>query len=179
MSRDTNGKNRQIVAKWLRDMLPKKCCNCGATKNLQYHHIVPAICGGNDVPTNIAVLCGDCHSKVHYGKGEVINHGECIKRGQAEAKKRSVRLGKKPGDYEKIMRLIAERSTQFNEGSMTTEHEIMAEAGVKEVCYAKCKRMLFAAMSEDEWPYEWAKPTQVRNMPLYDRVIKKMRGTAI
>ena len=168
--------SREKVAKWLQDMLPKKCMNCGATKNLQYHHIVPARYGGGDVPTNIAVLCGDCHSKVHYAKDGVINHGDCVRAGMIEARKRGVHLGRKCADYEKVMRLIAENSTQFNPLSMTTETEIMEMAGVKNVCYAKCKRMLIEAMGKDEWPYEWERPKMIANRPTYDRVLKKARG---
>lgn len=169
--------SRDIVAKWLRNTLPKKCMNCGETKGLQYHHIVPVICGGNDVPTNIAVLCSDCHSKVHYGRDGVINHGESIKRGIERAKANGVKVGRRSrNDTEHILRTIADNSTQFNKYSLTTEHEIMDILGIKEVQYAKYKRILFDEMGKDEWPYEWAKPIQVRNHPLYDRVIKKIRG---
>ena len=78
------------------------------------------------------------------------------------------------------MRLIAERSTQFNDGGeMHTETEIMEAAGVKNVCYHKCKRMLLDALKAEEWPYSWPKPVQVRNHPVYDYVIKKMRGDVL
>ena len=38
-----------------------KCANCGAIKDLEYHHIVPLIFGGNDINTNIVCLCSKCH----------------------------------------------------------------------------------------------------------------------
>ena len=167
------------IPQWIKDELPKECCNCGSKIELQYHHIVPDEVGGRTVPSNIAVICPECHSLIHYGNGKVIAHGYMVSKGMAEAKKRGVHIGKPNADYEKIMRLISEKSTQFNAGSLTTEREIMAEAGVKSVCYAKCKRMLFEAIGKDEWPYEWPKPVQVRNMPIYDGVIKRMRGDSV
>lgn len=174
--------NRTKVAKWIRDMLPKKCCNCGSTENLGYHHIVPCECGGNDVPTNVAVLCANCHSRVHYGRDGVIDHGTLISAGMAKAREKGVKLGrKKRVDSEYVMRTIAENSTQFNDINdidyePMTEHEIMDKIGIKEVQYAKYKRMLIDTTNADIWPYDWPKPKQIRKMPLYDRVIKKMRG---
>ena len=127
-------------------------------------------------PSNIAVVCTKCHGLIHYGKNGVINHGELVKKAIKEAKERGVHVGKPCADYENVMRLIAMYSTQFNEdGDLRTEHEIMAMAGVKEVCYAKCKGKLKEAMQAEVWPYEWAKPKIMKNRPLYDRVIKKMR----
>lgn len=172
-------RDRERVAKWLREMLPKKCCNCGSTKDLQYHHIVPVIFGGNEVPSNVAVLCGVCHDKVHYGKSRMIDHGEAVKAGQLRAKQRGRKVGRKPADGEIIMQTIAENSTQFNADSLMTEHEIMGMLKIKEVCYAKYKRKLFEAMTADVWPYSWEKPVQVRNRPLYDGFIRKMRGDAV
>ena len=168
--------SRQIVAKWLRDMLPKKCANCGATKNLTYHHIVPVSRGGNDVPSNIAVLCPACHAKVHYEKDGTIGHGDLVREWIERAKMKGVKIGRPSVDHEKVLRLIAEKSTQFNPLSMTTETEIMEMAGVKNVCYAKFKRMLIEAMGKDEWPYEWERPKKIANRPTYDRVLKKIRG---
>ncbi len=169
--------NRQKVAKWIREMLPRKCCNCGSTKNLQYHHIVPAICGGNDVPSNIAVLCSDCHSKVHYGRDGIIDHGEAVKKGIKKAKESGRNVGrKKRNDLSVVLQTIAEYSTQFNPNSMTTEHEIMSMVNLKAVQYAKYKRKLISDMQADIWPYEWAKPVQMRKRPMYDNRVKTIRG---
>lgn len=174
------GKDRQRVAKWIRDMLPKKCCNCGSTENLQYHHIVPVICGGNEVPSNVAVLCGDCHSKVHYGKGGVINHGDAIKKGQERARKeRGTAPGRRPANKERIIRAIAENSTQYNPYSMTTEHEIMDMLGIKSVCYYKYKKQLADAMKLDEWPYTWEKPRVDYGKPAYEHKLKRIRGDVV
>ena len=170
---------REKPAKWIRDMLPKKCMNCGSTKGIIYHHIVPVTLGGNEVPSNIAVLCSVCHGKVHLGKDGVIDHGQLVKSGQERARKNGKTIGRPSADGENIIRAIAEQSTQFNENSLVTEAEIREQLGIKNVCYTKYKRKLIAAMQEEVWPYEWEKPKVVKYRPLYDRVIKKMRGDAV
>ena len=173
---------RQTVSKKIRDVLPKTCCNCGATENLVYHHIVPVSVGGKDIASNIAVVCPDCHGLIHrYDEIAKYGRGDLIKEGIAKAKAKGYKNGRKPADYENVMRLIAEHSTQFNDVNNPnykpyTEHEIMEMGNVKEVCYNKCKRMLIEAMQADEWIYSWDKPTIHNNRPLYDRVIRKMRS---
>lgn len=41
------------------------CVNCGATKNLIRHHIVPIALGGTNNSGNIVILCENCHKIVH------------------------------------------------------------------------------------------------------------------
>jgi len=173
--------SRSTVPKRIKDMLPKQCCNCGSTENLIYHHIVPDELGGRTIPSNIAVVCGECHGKIHFGDKDVIIHGDLIKRGIAKAKERGVKLGKPSADYEKVIRLIAEHSTQFNDiynadYELYAESEIMEMAGVKSFCYYKCKRMLIDAMNSDVWPYSWQKPKLRRNHPIYEHLVYEMRG---
>lgn len=43
------------------------CVNCGATDNIQFHHIVPLSNGGTNRETNIVPLCATCHIKAHNG----------------------------------------------------------------------------------------------------------------
>lgn len=43
------------------------CVNCGATDNIQFHHIVPLSNGGTNRETNIVPLCLTCHIKAHDG----------------------------------------------------------------------------------------------------------------
>lgn len=173
--------NRPQITKAMKDALPKKCYNCGATENLNYHHIIPLALGGNNILTNIAVLCGKCHWAVHHGTdGEYRHDGALIKAGIEKARAEGRKNGRKPADYNHIMELIAKYSTQFNDihdanYEPHTETEIMEMVGIKPVCYAKCKRMLIDAMESDEWSYEWEKPKVFNNRPLYDRVIKNMR----
>lgn len=47
------------------NLYDNQCQNCGSTKNLQIHHIVPIGNGGNETLGNLTVLCLDCHKKVH------------------------------------------------------------------------------------------------------------------
>lgn len=46
-----------------------KCQHCGWKsqdgRGLNVHHIVPRSRGGSDEPSNLAVLCKDCHSLIH------------------------------------------------------------------------------------------------------------------
>ena len=167
---------RQIVAKWIRDMLPRKCMNCGATASLTYHHIVPVSRGGNDVPSNIAVLCPYCHANVHYEKGseQGIGHGDLVRAGQMKAKARGVRLGKPPAYGEHIMQMIAAHSTNFAEGDWT-EKEIMQACNVRSTAYYKYKRLLLDDMDAPTWAHRFPKPTLIRNTPLYEHVIIEAR----
>ena len=55
--------NKKIIT------LDNKCFICGDTKNLQLHHIIPLSNGGDNRPTNIITLCGQCHGKVHNNQG--------------------------------------------------------------------------------------------------------------
>lgn len=165
------------IPQWIKDQKYHFCAVCGRTDDLQYHHWTPIILGGENVPENVIVLCAMHHQQFHE-QGGAIKHNRLVKEGIAKAAANGVKVGRKPANHESIMRLIAENSTQFNADSMTTEHEIMEMAGVKEVCYSKCKRELFEAMAADEWPYSWPKPTKVRKTPLYDSFIKRKRGAA-
>ena len=73
-----------------------KCCNCGAHAT-QAHHIVPMACGGNDVDSNIAWLCDQCHDKIHglTRFNGSISHRELIKKGLERAKQNGVHCGRK------------------------------------------------------------------------------------
>lgn len=42
-----------------------KCINCGATENLELHHVVPLALGGNDIESNKVYLCIKCHNLIH------------------------------------------------------------------------------------------------------------------
>lgn len=148
------------------------CAVCHTTKDLELNHINP------DKPVtldNLIVVCSEHHGVWHNWSAK-NRHSDTVRQGIAEAKQRGVHFGKPAADYERVMRLIAEHSTQFNRFSETTEHEIMEMAGVKEVCYAKCKRKLLDALELDTWPFPWKKPGRVRNRPMYDAQIRRLRG---
>ena len=177
----------RTVPKFIKDAMPRRCCFCGSTNDIEYDHINPALFDKEWRIENTRPVCHTCHHKlshgqVIFGQGEILrDHGFLVREGIRKAKERGVKNGRKPANYENVMRLIAENGTQFNDiddNSYTpkTEHEIMEMAGVKPVCYAKCKRMLFEAMDAEEWPYEWSKPVQKRRVPLYDHCVKRLRG---
>jgi hypothetical protein len=67
-----------------------RCCNCGAHAN-HAHHVVPLICGGQAVLSNLASLCGTCHGAVHGLN--FTHHRELTRAGLAAAKARCVQLG--------------------------------------------------------------------------------------
>lgn len=50
-------------------ILGSVCCNCGKDcgKQIEYHHIVPLELGGKDIISNLAPICFECHSVIHFG----------------------------------------------------------------------------------------------------------------
>jgi hypothetical protein len=42
------------------------CDNCGSSQNVQRHHMHPVQYGGSDSPSNIILLCKDCHEEEHH-----------------------------------------------------------------------------------------------------------------
>lgn len=60
--------SRQTVPKEWKEILGRKCYNCGSTDSIEYHHVVPVCVGGRDVITNIVPLCHACHWAAHTGR---------------------------------------------------------------------------------------------------------------
>ena len=61
--------NRKEAHKAKREnLLGSVCCNCGKEcgAEIEYHHIVPLEHGGNDIISNLAPICYECHTKVHF-----------------------------------------------------------------------------------------------------------------
>lgn len=44
-----------------------RCTDCGATRNLHYHHIKQFAMGGKHTKSNLRLLCSKCHKKLHLG----------------------------------------------------------------------------------------------------------------
>jgi len=42
-----------------------RCQECGATEDLQAHHVVPLSAGGENDPSNGIALCPNCHARKH------------------------------------------------------------------------------------------------------------------
>lgn len=49
-------------------LLGSICCNCEKEcgREIEYHHIVPLERGGKDIISNLAPVCYDCHSLIHF-----------------------------------------------------------------------------------------------------------------
>ena len=60
-------RKREYIADDTKEMVWKRddgrCRNCGATRNLQYDHIIPHSEGGSNEITNLQILCRDCNLK--------------------------------------------------------------------------------------------------------------------
>lgn len=48
------------------------CTSCGATEELEAHHIVPRAEGGPDVIENLTTLCGNCHRGLHRKESKAV-----------------------------------------------------------------------------------------------------------
>ena len=75
-----------------------ECAACGATDNLQYHHLIPRSMGGSDDERNLITLCGECHAKAH-GVRANWGHSELTRRGLQAKKARGERTGSVPYGY--------------------------------------------------------------------------------
>lgn len=60
--------NTPEYKKYLKAVKGCKCLFCGATKGIEYHHIVPLSQGGDNRLNNIVPLCTACHIKAHGKK---------------------------------------------------------------------------------------------------------------
>lgn len=89
-----------------------KCINCGTTKNLELHHVVPLALGGNDIESNKVFLCSICHAKIHGADVDErgIHWKELQKAGIEKAKKEGKYKGRKklPIDETKMRTVCAE-----------------------------------------------------------------------
>ena len=61
----------------------KECFECGATADLQEHHVVPRLRGG----TMTVTLCLSCHMKAHGRDSKGLNHSKLTKEGLAKTDK--------------------------------------------------------------------------------------------
>jgi len=68
-SHKQNRKNQKIRTEQTRlrkvMITPDSCCGkCGSKDNLEIHHMLPVILGGDNIDDNLLILCRDCHQKV-------------------------------------------------------------------------------------------------------------------
>lgn len=90
-------KTRRNLTQEEKLIIGEKCCNCGNTNDLEYHHIIPLSLGGNNNLSNYCCLCYKCHSLLHFSKERGINHSKLTKIGLEKAKKSGKKLGLKKG----------------------------------------------------------------------------------
>lgn len=50
------------------------CNRCASTEDLHMHHVRPRQLSGEDTPSNIMILCGECHRDWHYALDTVVNN---------------------------------------------------------------------------------------------------------
>lgn len=61
-------KRKQIAGKFKKELEAEHgtlCANCGTNISVQWHHIVPLVNGGKDIPENMIPLCTKCHAATH------------------------------------------------------------------------------------------------------------------
>lgn len=94
--------------KWKEDLLITKdvCFECGSTKDIEYHHIVPEIRGG----TKTIPLCIVCHGKVH--DKDFIKMRQLAKIGIKKAKERGVQFGRPFNSVESEEDFLAKEKTR-------------------------------------------------------------------
>jgi len=113
-----NVRNRPSVTESMKSVLPKWCCNCGSTKNLVYHHIVPVSVGGNHILSNIVVLCENCHSRIHFGNDGHISHSKLIKEALANMKSNGEKLGRPKLTIDAIPPIFFHNYPSFKNGTL-------------------------------------------------------------
>ncbi len=80
----------------------KKCFECNCPNDLHEHHVVPKSLGG----TKTIPLCVICHGKVH-GK-DFLNMRRLSLIGLKKAKKSGIKLGRKKGTHEDLIKKHAD-----------------------------------------------------------------------
>lgn len=79
--------NRE-APKLVKNMIHGQCFECGSAGQCHSHHVIPRSKGG----TKTIPLCERCHGLVHGL--DFTNHGNLIKSGLAEARRKGVKLGR-------------------------------------------------------------------------------------
>lgn len=85
------------------DRWGRKCCNCGTTEDLRLDHIVPIVCEGNDIESNLCVLCVQCHHRKHMLDKRPEDVSRRIKEGKARSIKPDGRPRDVPENYKELL----------------------------------------------------------------------------
>ena len=72
-------------------MRMKLCVACGATEDLQHHHLIPRSDGGGEEENNLITLCTACHFKLHsrqmngmYNASQRVRAALAVKKAQGK-----------------------------------------------------------------------------------------------
>ena len=84
------------------------CVACGATGDLQHHHLIPKKAGGSDDETNLITLCTVCHHRIHDRRmqGE-YSHSALIKTGLKQRADAGITIGRPSTDPALKFALVA------------------------------------------------------------------------
>lgn len=139
MSKSKNHPNNYV---WKENklILKDECFECGSTKNIHYHHIVPATLGG----TKTIPLCVICHGKVH-GR-DFLKHKELQRIGIERAKLNGVFIGRLKGSTEPVEKFLSKPKIKqsiklINEGQLSLV-EISKKVGVHYNTLTKVKKIM-------------------------------------
>lgn len=130
--------------KYYFDNLDNKCINCDKTDNLQLHHIVPLSIGGTNKLSNVVVLCGECHGKLHGVNWS--KHSELTRKGMETARLNGKQIGLKEGTKLTTKKsieakeIIMKHSKDFN-GTLK-DPDVMKLCGISRNSYYKYKKEL-------------------------------------
>ena len=84
------------------------CVSCGATEEIEYHHILPLVLGGDNRFSNIVPLCCVCHSKIHGQNHRLTRWSANTGRPKS----------KPPEGYEKVLPLYFDGKIAWNEARL-------------------------------------------------------------
>lgn len=127
-----------------KDTVGRICVNCGATEEIEYHHIVPLSLGGSDTLSNICPLCAKCHGKVHYNGEAGISHSTLTRAGLERARAAGKHLGLQRGTKLTTQKSVGAKETILHYSKdflgYRSDDECMRLAGVSRNTFYKYKR---------------------------------------
>jgi len=103
------------------------CVACGATTNLEHHHLIPRVTEGPDDERNLVTLCETCHGKAHglaSGFKRGAEHGWPIGGDMRALQAAGIKRAKEAGKY---------RGTKKKEGDVIS----LADRGMTREAIAK------------------------------------------
>lgn len=127
-----------------KDTVGRICVNCGATEDIEYHHIVPLSLGGSDTLSNICPLCAKCHGKVHYNGEAGISHSTLTRAGLERARAAGKHLGLQRGTKLTTQKSVGAKETILRNSKdffgYCSDDECITLAGVSRNTFYKYKR---------------------------------------